>query len=91
MRSLHPYRLPKALAPHVDFGNTQWGCWRLEALRMVRTSSTCLFEMMLLPLRTVTMSSMKSSEYSAVLRFCEMSPWPENSTDALSKISVSQR
>lgn len=30
VRSLHPYRLPKALAPHVDFGNTQWGCWRLE-------------------------------------------------------------
>lgn len=30
VRSPHPYRLPKALAPHVDFGNTQWGWWRLE-------------------------------------------------------------
>ena len=27
VRSPHPYRLPKALASHVDFGNTQGGWW----------------------------------------------------------------
>lgn len=29
IRSPHPYKLPQALAPHVDFGNTQWDWWGL--------------------------------------------------------------